>query len=258
VITVGVLTPHATAGPESEFTVLAPEHVRVDVARIQKPVSSSGGEPPATAPDLRALATPQALDAAASVLPEGSFDVLAWASTSSAYAIGYDAESALVNGLGARWAVPACSTSASAVSALRSRRIQRISLVHPPWFGAEQNQLGATYFDSQGFQVLDARLAELPNDPDQIEPPMVVEWVSQHVSDRAEAVILGGNGFRAAGAVQELEDRLGRLVLASNQVLLWSVLHSLHVAVDIDGFGMLFEHAPHRRRSARQATPGIP
>ena len=248
-ITVGVLTPHAAAGPESEFAVIAPGDVRTQVSRIQMPAPSraSRAQPPATQDDLRALATPDALDQAASRLPAGSFDALAWASTSSAYAIGYDAESVLVEGLRARLAVPVCSTSGSAVSALRSHGIERISLVHPPWFGAEQNQLGATYFQSQGFEVVDAHLADLPDDPDQIEPAMVVEWVSQHVSDRAEAVILGGNGFRAAGAVQELEDRHGRLVLEANQVLLWSVLRSLGIPVDIHGFGVLFQSPPHGR-----------
>jgi maleate isomerase len=249
VITVGVLTPHAAAGPDAEFPLIAPEFVRVQVSRIHMPASSraSEGGPPATLEELRALATSEALDQAASALPPGSFHVLVWASTSSAYVIGYDAESALLERLRARWAVRACATSASAVSALRSHRIERISLVHPPWFGQEQNQLGARYFQSQGFDVVDALLADLPNDPDQIEPAMVVAWVSQHVSDRAEAVILGGNGFRAAGAVQELEGRHGRLVLEANQVLLWSVLRSVGTSADIHGFGRLLEHPPRGR-----------
>ena len=32
---------------------------------------------------------------------------------------------------------------------------------------------------------------------------------------------MAGNGFRAARAVPELEQRTGRLVLQANQVLLW-------------------------------------
>jgi maleate isomerase len=248
-ITVGVLTPHGAAGADAEFPSMAPDHLRVKVSRLKIPAPSTAGDgrPPATVDDLLALATSHALDEAASAFLPGSFDVLAWASSSSAYVIGYDAESALVERLRSRWAVPVCSTSASAVSALRSRQIERISIVHPPWFGHEQNQLGATYFQSQGFEVVDAHLADLPNDPDRIEPGMVVEWVSQHLHERAEAVVLGGNGFRASGAIQELEDRHGRLVLEANQVLLWSVLHSLDISVDIHGFGALFARSPHRR-----------
>ena len=241
-ITAGVLTPHATAGADVEFARMAPGQVRTEVARIQAPASSTvdDGELPSSPDGLRALATPAAIDEAASALFPGSVDVLVYASTSSGYAIGYDAESALIARLQERWGVPACAASHSAVAALRSHQIERISLVHPPWFGSAQNQLGVEYFAGQGFEVVDAQLADLPNDPDLIEPAMVVERVAQHLSDRAEAVVIGGNGFRAAGAIQTLEDRVGRLVLEANQVLLWSVFQSADVTVDIRGFGVLF------------------
>ena len=35
---------------------------------------------------------------------------------------------------------------------------------------------------------------------------------------------MAGNGFRAARAVPELEQRTGRLVPQANQVLLWSII----------------------------------
>ncbi|MEV6488028.1 hypothetical protein AB0M20_05210 [Actinoplanes sp. NPDC051633] len=235
VITVGVLTPHATAGADAEFALMAPGRVRTELSRIR---TSAEMEPPTSPDGLRALAMPRVIDEAASTLP-GSVDVFALASTSTGYAIGHDAESALVRRLGERWNVPVRATSLSAVSALRSHRIERISLVHPPWFGPSLNRLGAEYFRGQGFDVVDAQLADVPDDPDRIEPAMVVEWVAQHLSHRAEAVVIGGNGFRASRAVQELEDRTGRLVLEANQVLLWSILDGTR-PIDVHGFGRLF------------------
>jgi maleate isomerase len=196
---------------------MAPGRVRVEVSRIRK-----------------------VLDEAASKLPPG-VDVLALASTGSGYALGHDEESALVKRLHERWELPVCAASRSAVSALRSRHVERISLVHPPWFGRSLNQLGAEYFRRQGFDVVDARLADLPDDPARIEPAMVVEWVAQHLCHRAEAVFIGGNGFRAARAVHQLERMTGRLVLQANQVLLWSVLESAGAPVAVRGFGMLFD-----------------
>jgi hypothetical protein len=52
---------------------------------------------------------------------------------------------------------------------------------------------------------------------------------------RAEAVFIGGNGFRAARAVHHLECRTGRLVLEANQVLLWSVLEKAGAPVAVRG-----------------------
>ncbi|MFD7155216.1 hypothetical protein ACFV9C_11485 [Kribbella sp. NPDC059898] len=209
-ITVGVLTPHATAGPEVE---LARGRIRVEL-------SSTSDSPAITADDLRARARPAVLDEAASVLLPTA-DVLVFASTGSGYALGYDEESALVEELRERWGRPFYSTCLSAVSVLRSRAVEQVSVVHPPWFGDELNELGAEYFRSQGFEVVDARLADLP---DEFQPAMVVEWIAQRLSPGTQAIFLGGNGFRAARAVQPLERRTGCLVLEANQVLLHSIL----------------------------------
>jgi maleate isomerase len=235
-LTVGVLTPHAAPGPDVEMPDMAPGRVRVEVSRI----CTSGNAGSTSADGLRTQARAAVLDEAASALLP-AVDVLAFASTSSGYALGYDEELTLVKRLHERWEVPVCSASLSAVSALRSRHVKRISLVHPPWFGRSLNELGVEYFRSQGLEVVDARLAGLPNDPGQIEPAVVVDWVAQHLCHRAEAVFIGGNGFRAARAIHHLERRTGRLVLEANQVLLWSVLENAGSPMAVRGFGMLFD-----------------
>jgi maleate isomerase len=241
-LTVGVLTPHTAPGPDVEMPNMAPGRVRVEVSRIRNAASGTSGDAGSTSADgLRTQAGAAVLDEAASALLPPAVDVLAFASTSSGYALGHDEESALVKRLQERWEVPVCAASRSAVSALRSRHVKRISLVHPPWFGPLLNELGAEYFRGQGFEVVDARLADLPHDPGQIEPAMVVEWVAQHLRHRAEAIFIGGNGFQAARAILHLERRTGRLVLEANQVLLWSVLESVGAPMAVRGFGMLFD-----------------
>jgi len=55
-----------------------------------------------------------------------------------------------------------------------------------------------------------------------------------------EAVVIGGNGFRAAPAIRALEARSRRLVLEANQVMLWSALSGARAAPPIRGFGKLF------------------
>ena len=54
-----------------------------------------------------------------------------------------------------------------------------------------------------------------------------------------EAVFLAGNGFRAVGAVEELELRTGRLVLEANQALLWGILAATGTGWDVTGHGRL-------------------
>ena len=252
VMTVGVLTPHAAPGLEAEIPDMAPAGIRVTVSRIPGaafgPCVNAG---PTSAEASSAQQGVAALDEAASGLLPAA-DVLAVASTSSGYALGHNGESALVKRLNDRCGVPVRAACLSAVAALRSRRVERIELVHPPWFGPSFNELGAEYFRSHGFEVVDARLADVPGDPRLVEPAMVVEWVATHLCSRAEAVFIGGNGFRAARAIHPLERRTGRLVLEANQVLLWSLLESAGAPVPVRGFGMLFDD----RRPDRNETKG--
>jgi maleate isomerase len=62
--------------------------------------------------------------------------------------------------------------------------------------------------------------------------------------DEAQGVFIGGNGFRAAGAIDALEHAIGRPVLTSNQVLLWSLLACAEATFEVTGYGRLFAQAP--------------
>lgn len=240
-LTVAVLTPHAAPGPESEIPNMTSGRVTTAVSRILLP--DPGGAGPAPAPDsprdLRLAALPSAVDEAAAAFQGASIDAVAYASTTSGYAIGFDAEVTLVEGLHQRWALPVGSSCLAAVSALRAYGIGRVALVHPPWFDDEANVLGAAYFRSQGFDAVASRADSLPEDPAHVRPESILDWVSHHIGDEAEAVFLGGNGFRAAGVIERAEQRTGRLVLEANQVLLWSILAGTGTILPINGYGRL-------------------
>jgi maleate isomerase len=224
---------------------MAPGRVVTCVARVSSDAASVGvGATPTTLSGLRTLAAPPFLDAAADMLGRSSVDVIGYASTSSAYAIGSDAEAAVVSRLTRQVGTPVLATCASAVLALRVLDVERIALVDPPWFDAELNELGAAYFRSEGFEVVASTSADLSRDPRRIEAVAVFEWTSRHVSDDAEAVFIGGNGFRAAGAIAALEAAIERPVLTSNQVLLWNLLAHAGATFEVGGYGQLFVHKP--------------
>jgi len=240
VIRIGVLTPHVAVGPEEEFPAMTPGRLVTCVVRVSP--DGPGPSPPTTPLGLRALTRPPFLDEAAEILATGSLDVVGYASTTSAYAIGFDAEAAMVSRLSALLAVPVAATCASAVRALQVLGMERVALIGAPWFEAELNALGTAYFRGQGFDVVSSESAGLPRDPDRIDPAAVHEWTSRHVADGAQAVFIGGNGFRAAGAVDRLEEALGRPVLTANQVLLWNLLGNVGATFTVDGYGQLFAH----------------
>lgn len=242
VIRIGVLTPHMAVGPEKEFPAMAPGRLVTCVSRVAADGPGSG--PPTSARGLRALTLAPVLDAAAKSLATGSLDAVGYASTTSAYAIGSTAEAALLSRLSALLSVPVATTGESAVRALHALGVERVALIGAPWFEAELNELGAAYFVGRGFDVVSSASAGLQQDPDRIDPAAVSHWTSRNVPDEAQAVFIGGNGFRAAGAVERLERALGRPVLTSNQVLLWSILGQVGATFTVTGYGRLFDHRP--------------
>jgi hypothetical protein len=64
------------------------------------------------------------------------------------------------------------------------------------------------------------------------------------VSDDVDAIFIGGNGFRAAGATAGLEAAIDRPVVTSNQMLLWSLLAQAGATFAVSGYGRLFSHKP--------------
>lgn len=110
------------------------------------------------------------------------------------------------------------------MAALRAFNAERVAVIHPPWFDAQLNELGHDYYRDAGFQVVLAASCPLPSDQHSILPADLHAWAVSNVPDAAEAIVIGGNGFRAVGVIDALEARLGRPVVTANQVLLWAML----------------------------------
>jgi maleate isomerase len=115
-----------------------------------------------------------------------------------------------------------------------------LNLVSPPWFDAQLDGLGVSYFESQGFEVVYHSPAGLPSDQNRIDPAELYEWVRAHVNDDSDAVFIAGNGFRAVGTIEALEQDLRRPVLTANQVLFWAALRAAEARVPVSGYGEIF------------------
>ncbi|TPG13919.1 maleate cis-trans isomerase [Pedococcus bigeumensis] len=197
------------------------------------------GTTPAAHAQLRASTESAALDRAATAFSGRRLAAVAHASTTSGYVIGHREEVHLIERLSQRFGVPAVASCAAVAAALRTHGVEHVQLVHPPWFDEEFDELGAAYFRRHGFEAVVTKALGLPDDPARVAPQDVINWVEHHAEYRAEALLLAGNGFRAADAIEELELRTGRLVLEANQALLWAILAVTGMGWDITGYGRL-------------------
>jgi maleate isomerase len=226
---------------------MAPPGVGINAARIRFGAMAPGGVMDPTIPlaPVRAFAEPPHVDEAAGTLAEAPVHAIAFGFTSSAYVLGPDGEAAMIDRLHARTRqLPVVATCSSTVEAARLLGVRSVALVHPPWFDSQLNERGRRYYEVTGFEVMMSRSAELPSAQSLVEPASLFAWIRQHASDQADAIVIGGNGFRAVGVIEELEAELGRPVLTANQVLLWAALRAAGAETSIvQGYGRLFSTA---------------
>src|SRR6185295_11426390 len=76
---IGLLTPHADIGPESEFQAMAPEGVSIHSARVPLGVYAPGGgmDPKIDQDQVRAFADPPLVDDAAELLAAAPLHAIA-------------------------------------------------------------------------------------------------------------------------------------------------------------------------------------
>lgn len=113
---VGVLTPHAAAGPEIEIPEMSQGRVTVPVARIRSPENAAGTESTGAPTALRALTRPEAVDGDAAGFGDGSVDVVAHASTTTGYVLGVRSEAELLERPAAKCAVPVVGSAGAAAT----------------------------------------------------------------------------------------------------------------------------------------------
>lgn len=237
---VGLLVPDGDVGPEAEWSAMIPRGVSVNVSRFRFPVG-----PVAVAADqidispVEFVAAPGPLEAAIGLLNAPSVDVFALAFTSTSY-VGDDGELSdrLSTVAGGR---PVVTTGQALLAAVDHFRAERVLLVDPPWFPAALTELGRRWLEANGVRVSAATAAGLPSGQGNIHPGALHRWLCSSVDD-ADLVLIGGNGFRAVGAVRAAEADTGIPIVTANTALLWHTLRTMgRATADVRRYGRLFD-----------------
>ena len=226
---IGVLTPNIDPVPESEMWAMAPPGVSIH------------GSPVVWNDGPRAFAEPPYVDDATERLVRLAPRAILYAFTSSSYVLGAGADNSLRERLEKRsGGIPVILTCVAATEALRLLGAHRVALIHPRWFPEQANAEAVDYFRAQGFEVpVCARMT--PVGPfTEVPPAELYQWVTTNVPRQADAVFIGGNGLRAIGAIQALEESLGKPVLTANQVLLWKALRLVGTTYMPTQYGRVF------------------
>ena len=228
---IGVLTPDFDPVPESEAWAMAPQGVSILASRV-----------PWKPNDARTFADAPNVDEAVERLATTKPQVILYAFTSSSYMLGQDGDKALRERLERKsQGIPVVLAAEAASEALRALNLQRIVVVHPPWFDEETNQRGGDYFRDAGFEIISCTTMTPSRPFKEVSAAEVYDWIKTNVPRQAEGVLLAGNGMRSIGVIKALEASLNRPVLAANQFTLWQGLRVAGITASISNYGKLFQ-----------------
>ncbi|MEM1315407.1 MAG: maleate cis-trans isomerase, partial [Pseudomonadota bacterium] len=224
-------------------SAMVPAGVGVNASRFRFP-SGQGAEAPGQigiAP-VEAVAAPGPLDDAVRLIVRAPVDLIALAFTSTSYVGGDGYDPRVIERLGRiSEGKPVVTTGQAILQALAHLEARRVMLVDPPWFPPALTELGAAWLTRNGVGVTSAQRAGLPTGQGNIHPGGLYRWIKENASPDADAIVIGGNGFRAVGAVRCLEVDLKKPVITANTALLWLCLRELGIPVgEVSRYGRLF------------------
>jgi maleate isomerase len=241
---IGLLQAAPDMCEEAEFMAMAPPGVSIHTTRVPFHGMWQGAtlDPNIGANPLRAYLEPPVLDDAAELLAYAPVQCMCLAFTNTSFLGTVDDDRRLMRRLEQRTReIPVIDTCLAVLAALQVLGARRLAFINPPWVGTAITQAGAAYFGGAGLEVVLAQSAELPHDPRDIHPGTLYEWARAHVPAGADAVFVGGNGFRAIGMIEALEEDLQRPVLTANQVLFWYALRRTGSGARVSGYGRIFD-----------------
>ncbi len=221
---VGLLVPDGDVGPESEWSAIVPTGVAVNASRFRFPVGAveAAADRIAIAP-VEYVAAAGPLDDAIGLLNPPSIDIYSLAFTSTSY-VGDDGD--LVSRLSERAnGKPVVTTGQALLAAVEHFEATKVLLVDPPWFPAELTDLGKDWLVRNDVGVARAETAGLPSGQGSVHPGALHRWLCGAVTD-IDLVLIGGNGFRAVGAIDAVERDTGVPVVSANTALLWHTLRT--------------------------------
>ena len=172
------------------------------------------------------------------ILPDEKLDCVVYGCTSGTIASGYDSIKNKINL--AKPDAKVVTPSSAAVNALRKMNVKKVSVFTP--YSEKLNNDVVDYFKKENFIVTSNSYFDIlyDNDIAKVDPDYLFEVITKMDLVEAEAVFLSCTNLPALNIVDKLEKKLNKIVLSSNQVLIWDTLQNIKKTEPVNGFGKLF------------------
>lgn len=181
---------------------------------------------------------PLLADAAVDILPDEPLDVLAYGCTAASVVLGNEKVAEHMNS--AKPGTPCVTPSSAAFDAFNALGVQRVSVLTP--YTQDVTNSLVTYFSQHGVEVVNSVCFGLSDDREmaRVSRDSIIEGGVAACDPEADALFISCTAVRAAPCVAQLEARLGKPVITSNQAMVWRCMRHLGITSDFPAGGMLF------------------
>ncbi len=231
---IGLIYIASSVVMEEEMWAMSAEGVSTHTARIKLPkVTVQGIEEMMNAPEL---------ETAARMAGAAPIDVLLFGGTSASFLHGTAYDKALIEKIRTWVPGPQISTASTAtLAALSKVKAGKVALATP--YLPEIHERAIRFLEENGHSVVKSNYLSISDDHALAE--VSIEQVYDHVLSvdhpDATAIFVSCTNFRTVGAIEALEDRLGKPVISANQASFWHCLELTGVAGARPGYGCLFD-----------------
>ena len=227
---VGLLVPSPNWVVESWFNRVAPEGVAFHVSRMNLGKISPDAVNDMIAEGFRAIRE----------VSSARVDLIAECCTVSTLIKGLEFEENMIRDFeDAAGGTPVITATSSILRAFGQLGLKKIVIAHP--YPDEFDKWEIKYFSDSGIEVLASKgmgiadVVELAKpSPEEIYRFARSAWMPE-----ADGLFISCLNFRAQGAIQALENDLGKPVVTSCQATLWNILRTVGVKEKIPGYGQL-------------------
>ena len=176
---------------------------------------------------------------AKNILPNQKLDCVAYGCTSGTIAAGYETIFKKVNLVKPKTKVTTPITSA--VNAFKALKANKISIFTP--YTDEINQSLINYFKKENIEISNLSYLNIASDLDigKIDPNYLFETLVNIDLSQSDALFISCTALPVLSLIEDIEKKIGKIVLSSNQVLIWDTLKQVNLKDQILNYGELFK-----------------
>ena len=178
-------------------------------------------------------------DVAKDILPDQKIDCMAYGCTSGTVAAGYETIKLKINL--AKPDTEVTTPITSTIKALKKLGIKKISIFTPYTKTINDSIVG--YFKKENIIINSLTYFDIASDLDigKVDENHLFEALSKIDLEDSDALFVSCTALPVLSIIEELEKKMNKIILSSNQTLIWDALNIIGNKEPVVGYGKIFE-----------------